>query len=1071
MNKQGNNQTTLEDFKVEKVIGKGSFGSVYLVRRNIDNKLYALKTVYLEKLNKKEQENSVNEVRLLASISHPNVIGYKEAFWDEKTSSLNIIMEYADDGDLQTKINKKRKEQKYFSEKLIWLYSIQMIEGLKALHDKKIMHRDLKSANVFLTKNKHQCKLGDMNVSKVIKEKFLTTQTGTPYYASPEVWMDEPYSYKSDLWSIGCVIYEMCELKPPFNGKNLDELFENVCSGKIKRISSYYSEDLWNMILMLLQHDVKKRVDCDGFLNSTIIKNKVKEFKNNPNTYKEGCQLEINRNYKINDDILFGTINFKNLNDLKHKLPNIKNYEDSNNINNKIYINITKDNNNNNSNTKNDSIIALLTNSSVKSNINQYISINSIQYNNNYSSYNERKSKKKKKIKLDNINLKIKENKNIFSKESQINNVSNKQNKSSKPKSKNKDKIKNLPKNISFNGINQSSIINVIKKENGNIDINSSERNLLLKNNNNFHIVKKKFKDFEKVIEYNKIKELLKVTKKKGNNTNRSYRIKNHTKQSCGNLLRNQTKNNNKILSKKMNNNIEDFKKIQKSIILNPNKSNLMSRINTEQKMSLVSKIYSKELEKYFKKKILKSPTSVSINNNNKERSHSQGISGRSIESMNNNNKQILIKKKINNIYLNLFNLNNIRSKNSNNTKPKLLQWTPNSSKNNKYNRSNKRNLTTIPNNNKYINYAKSIKNSKNQNRIINEVFNTVNFNILDNNLARNSINNKYNSYFNLNKYYYDIEKTQIPRKTKKIICHSHRQNKKPIIWISNKAKKYSNILKEGINDNTSNKNILINKSCTNNNKLNNLFNYKNFSIIINSKNKIQNRNSNTNKSNDNAKINSSKNNIYNKINKPKINYPGSIRQKTIPSSIKDSLSNGNIDKIKKRNSFTYNIKKQIIPKKKINNIRINKLNIPPLCNANKNKNNNFIRYNNYFKNNLNKYLIEPEPKIINREKTFKEIKNKSNLLNISAFDNYISFNNNSFMQNKKPIYSNIKTNKFKKVNPNNNINRNKRMNTTNSDYTIKNNKLINSQIFNNYYSINNIDASNLPVRVINFYN
>ena len=134
------------DFEIVKQLGKGSFSSVYLVRRKEDQKIYALKSVNLQKLNKKEQQNSVNEVRILASVNHPNVIGYKEAFWDEKDNSLNIVMEYADDGDLQTKINKLRKAGGMFKENLIWSYSIQMIEGLKALHDKKIMHRDLKSA-------------------------------------------------------------------------------------------------------------------------------------------------------------------------------------------------------------------------------------------------------------------------------------------------------------------------------------------------------------------------------------------------------------------------------------------------------------------------------------------------------------------------------------------------------------------------------------------------------------------------------------------------------------------------------------------------------------------------------------------------------------------------------------------------------------------------------------------------------------------------------------------------------------------------------------------------------------
>ena len=396
MSNLNNNQTTLDDFIMERVIGKGSFGSVYLVKRKEDQKLYALKTVFLENLNKKEKENSVNEIRLLASISHPNVIGYKEAFWDEKNNSLNIIMEYADNGDLQTKISKKRKDQEYFDEKMIWLYSIQMIEGLKALHDKKIMHRDLKSANIFLTSSKNQCKLGDMNVSKVIKEKFLTTQTGTPYYASPEVWKDEPYSYKSDLWSIGCVIYEMCALRPPFNGKDLDELFENVCRGKIKRISNFYSDDLWNMILMLLQNDVEKRVDCNGFLNSDLVKNKINEFKNDPSTSYEGNQLEKNKNSNVDDNILLETINFKNIDDLKVKLPNLKNYENSNPINKNV-----SSHNSNISKSKNDSINALVTNTSIKSNINQNLSNNN-KYNN--SSTNDKKSVKKK-IALENINL------------------------------------------------------------------------------------------------------------------------------------------------------------------------------------------------------------------------------------------------------------------------------------------------------------------------------------------------------------------------------------------------------------------------------------------------------------------------------------------------------------------------------------------------------------------------------------------------------------------------------------------------------------------------------------------
>ena len=97
---------------------------------------------------------------------------------------------------------------------------MQMVKGLKALHARKTLHRDLKSANVFLYKD-GTVKLGDLNVSKVAKKGLLYTQTGTPYYASPEVWKDQPYDARSDIWSLGCVLYEAAILKPPFTANDM----------------------------------------------------------------------------------------------------------------------------------------------------------------------------------------------------------------------------------------------------------------------------------------------------------------------------------------------------------------------------------------------------------------------------------------------------------------------------------------------------------------------------------------------------------------------------------------------------------------------------------------------------------------------------------------------------------------------------------------------------------------------------------------------------------------------------------------------------------------------------------
>lgn len=313
-------KTSYNDFEFIRTLGKGAFSVVYLVRRKADQKEYALKSIIMDKLKENDQQNSVNEIRILASVSHPNIIGFKEAFWNDKNKTLNIVMEYCDDGDLETKIKIMKRNKQKFEESLIWEYSIQIIEGLKALHDKKILHRDLKSANIFLIKEKNQCKIGDLNVSKVLKDKFLiNTQIGTPTYSSPEVWEDKPYSYKSDLWSVGCIIYEMCCLRPPFKGKSIEELCDNICNGRFEKISSRYSEDLWYMIKMLLEVDVNKRVDCNMILNSKLLKDKIDDIKSIYNG---------KNNYTMEDDVsMLDTIEYQNLRELEYKIPNKKRYD------------------------------------------------------------------------------------------------------------------------------------------------------------------------------------------------------------------------------------------------------------------------------------------------------------------------------------------------------------------------------------------------------------------------------------------------------------------------------------------------------------------------------------------------------------------------------------------------------------------------------------------------------------------------------------------------------------------------------------------------------------------------
>ena len=242
--------SSLNDFRLGKLLGKGAFGIVILVHRLIDGQTYAMKQVRISQLTDKEKQNSLNEIRILASLSHKNIIGYKDAFFDENSKTLNIVMEYADNGDMSQKIKYNLKHGLIFRENIIWNYLIQILEGLHYLHENNIIHRDLKSANIFLMKD-GTVKIGDLNVSKIAKIGMAYTQTGTPYYASPEIWLDRPYDFKSDVWSLGCILYELCQLKPPFRGTSLKNLCYNIQRGIYEPIMSFYSDELKKLIYLM----------------------------------------------------------------------------------------------------------------------------------------------------------------------------------------------------------------------------------------------------------------------------------------------------------------------------------------------------------------------------------------------------------------------------------------------------------------------------------------------------------------------------------------------------------------------------------------------------------------------------------------------------------------------------------------------------------------------------------------------------------------------------------------------------------------------------------------------------
>eukprot|EP00741_Cyanophora_paradoxa_P020945 tig00021319_g20220.t1 len=263
---------TLADFKIIKFIGKGSYGSVYKVLRKSDEKEYAMKEVNIKPMSQKEREEAVNEIRLLASVANPFVIGYYEAF--SEGDKIFIVTEYAENGDLGRKIKRCKAKNEYFDENLIWSYFLQLCSGLKALHNLNILHRDMKAQNIFLMSN-DMIKIGDLGVAKLLKEGNAQTQVGTPYYMSPEIWKNRPYDKKSDIWSLGCLLYELITYRHPFESNSWKGLANKVLKGQYQEIPGHYSAELRDMVRCLLVTDPLRRPAVNEILQMPAVQRRM----------------------------------------------------------------------------------------------------------------------------------------------------------------------------------------------------------------------------------------------------------------------------------------------------------------------------------------------------------------------------------------------------------------------------------------------------------------------------------------------------------------------------------------------------------------------------------------------------------------------------------------------------------------------------------------------------------------------------------------------------------------------------------------------------------------------------
>ena len=263
---EGNETLSLKYNEISLII-KDEIKQVYFAEKKENHQKVIIKQISLVKLDEKLKKMAKDEGIILSELEHPNIINWYE--FNLEKDKETIIMEYGEGGDLSQKISEQKKKNEPFTEKQIIDWFIQICEGVKYIHDKKIIHRDLKPNNIFLTKD-NKIKIGDFGLAKTLAfQNQAKTNVGAPAYLSPEILNDEPYDYKSDIWNLGIILYELTQLKHPFINDDIgvEKRVSFMKKGKfIEFNNTNYSDKLLNLIPNLLKVDLNERYNINQII-------------------------------------------------------------------------------------------------------------------------------------------------------------------------------------------------------------------------------------------------------------------------------------------------------------------------------------------------------------------------------------------------------------------------------------------------------------------------------------------------------------------------------------------------------------------------------------------------------------------------------------------------------------------------------------------------------------------------------------------------------------------------------------------------------------------------------------